>query len=516
MKPGSPTPGEVYAFPMRRGWGACQVLAVRPKEVEVVPLQFFSDERPSLADVPTAALAIGHHWHESSDARLIVIDAVPDRFVALGVAPVTSAASGPVRTYAHWDNLPITVQSQRRWDAMPEAIRTAFMRGRDDPSPVALALPGLVLPAYTHTLRVALGDHQHGDGWVHVADPASFDWRVFDALPCLTSLDVHGDHPGLVEWLRSRPIIQQLSWRGAGQRRFDLRGTGLLDFFVEPRASEVEVLLPDDAEEFGAAADRCARVTAVHADHGLGVGLNLQTWEGDGIARVEGLPRARSLHVSGFRELDLAALAGRWNPTTLRLSGAPGVVRNAPVLASLGALEEIWILQCVSIDADHFPPLSSWPRLKFLRLHGLAADEADALRKRLGKDRRVAFREKRDPAWIAANTGHPMLRWSHSPKRFGAAAAFTQAARKLATATDEAASLKALRGFVDRMNQLHRDPSTRLSSDEASDADGAWSVLLSRVPPGTAAKAAALLPLALTTVAMAAPSRSRRGAATPR
>lgn len=494
MKQAGVSLGEVFAFPVRGGWGACQVVALRPRETEVIPLQFFSDARPSLADVPTTPLYTRHHWNDDAPPGFVAVDAVPERFVSLGVAPVTFARAAPVCIYAFWENLPTTVWAQRRWDAAPRSARDAFMRHRDDLSPVTLALPGVpakhsTLPARTHTLFLDLDARPPTPGWITLPDPAALDWRVFDALPCLTSVEVHGDHPGLVEWLRSRPLVAKLTWRGARGARVDLRSTRLLDLFVEPRDAELELVLPDEFERLGLAIDGRSRVAAVHADDGRGVRLSFETWEGDGLARFEGLTHASELDIRAFRRLDLAPLAGRWNPTTLRLTGAPGVLHHAAALASFAALEEAWILQCVSVDADQFPPVSSWPRLKFMRFHDLARVEVDALRKRLGKDRRLAFRAPRDPDWVFANAGHPMLRWPHSPKRVAAAGAFTLAARKLATAATDAAALKALRNFAGAMDKLHAAPATRLSADEARDADGAWSILLSRTTAGVVAEA---------------------------
>lgn len=485
MKPATLSLGEVFTFPVRGGWGACQVVALRPRETEVIPLQFFGTARPSLADVPTTALSTNHHWHDDSPPGFVAVDAVPAHFVSLGVAPITFVRTAPVRSYAFWDNLPITVWGQRRWDATPSAVRDAFMRHRNDPSPVTLALPGVspghsTLPARTHTLLVALDGRAHQAGWITLPDPDALDWTVFDALPCLTSVEVHGDAPGLVEWLRSRPLVSKLTWRGARAARVDLHGTRLLDLFIEPRAAEVEIALPEEFDRLGLAIDGCSRVRALHPGDGRGVRLTFETWEGDGIARFEGLAHAIELDVRGFGHLDLARLARRWNPSTLHLFGAPGTLHDAAVLGSFDALQEAWIHQCVAVDAAHFPPIWSWPRLKFMRFHDLAATEADALRKRFGKDRRLAYRTPRDPAWVFANSGHPMLRWAHSPRRVAAAGAFTMAARKLVTAADDAAALKALRNFVGSMNKLHAAPATRLSPDEARDADGAWDLLLSR------------------------------------
>ncbi len=459
-----------------------------------MPLRFISDDLPSLVDVPIEPLLSTFYGQSDRDPRrnIFGFDAVPESFVALGVASVTFDRAEPCTPLSGWNRFPFEVWKQRRWDATPELARTAYLLARDVWQPVVL--PSFCAASSKADLRVCADmvhvsfgvrdEHDVDDRSIVVTDPGSFDWRILDTFPCIYKLRVLGDQPGLCDWLRARPLISYLIWRGA-RGRIDLRGTGLERLELELPGGEVELLLPDDLERLELDSEACSKVRVTHDGDGAGMSLYLQTWEGAALDRLEGLARVAAVYVMGFGSLDAAKISARWNPAQLQLHGAPGVLHNSAALGALDAMKEVLIMRCVSIDAEHFPSLSSWPRLTSMRLLDLAVSEADTLRARLGDDRRLTV-DTRDATWIAAHVGVPMLRWPLSFKSLGAVEVFAQAATSLASATSASEMQVALRVFIDGINELHADPVTRLSVDDARDVDAAWAMLLARVESGGA------------------------------
>lgn len=472
-KPPRPAVGEVFAMPLRRGWGACQVVGRAAKSDVVVGLDHWSEAPPALADVALRPLYIDHHFWSRTLHRMHVSGPVPASFVALGAAPCAVTDEPSSVSYGGWMNLPLHAALQLQWNALPPGPRDAFRLARESRQPVTVRLPG-------GDATVALGENELSLDLTRHRGP--YDFTALDALPALMKLDVTGAAPGLVAWLATRPLVETLTWRGELPDELDLRATSLRSCELVADGDRA-VTLPTDLELLTLAPSATARWRVRAHDDGALLTLSLRTRRGDGIDRVDGVDRVWRLSVHGFTELDLRTITARFHPRSLELFGAPGDVRHADALASLSALETLTLWRCFRVDADHMPALSQWPSLHRAEVVEAVVAEGAALKANWGRDRRVSVRSPLPDAWPRHHTGHPFLEWHNAHRGGLAGAAFATASMKLVTAGgDETAVRRVMRGFVMALQRVHERDGA-FTPDESRDIESAWSLLLARVTP---------------------------------
>ncbi len=472
------TEGEVFVFPAQPdGWGACQVVRVEGSAVEVVTLDHASDTRPTLETVRLVPLEQHRFGYKGEIARCHVCDALPDDFVSLGVAPAVLPATPGSQIYAFWDGLRGDALYERRWLRLPEAVRTAYKAAR--PS-VQVTLP---LPTGPHTasqcvssLHLAFGPAPPRDRiWLWAGEGASFDWRGLDVFPQLTHLGVCGDAPGALAWCAGHPLVQSLTWRGAGDT-LDLSGHDLTQLEL-PAAGCARVVLSPGLRTLILALDPARPVEVVAADGGSGLALTVRVHDEADLAGLRGLDAVRKLTVEDFVSFDLRAL-GRWaSLRDLELVGAPGRLSYSASLAERRGLEVLRLWNCVAVDADAMPPLSAWPALRKLRVWGLGAAEAAVLRGRWGRDRRLRLTGALDEAAVFARADIPMQRWPSSVLRMRVCTAYSRAAKSLVKpGLTEAKARRALAAYAAVLKREGPD----LDAGQRRDLDAAWDRLVAR------------------------------------
>lgn len=480
MPPRTLSVGDILAFNLGHGWSACQVLRVASKHVEVVGLDHWSADRPTLAAVTLRPLLIDHHFWAGSLHHMNVSGPPPESFVALGAAPLVLPEAMPCNSYGAWGSFPLQARLQLRWNAFPEAARTAFRAARDLRTPVTLRLPSgeVSVPVSRDKVTLEFGPRIDPDA-LHIDRAADFDFGALDVLPVLLSVSVTGDAPGLLDWLRTRPLIEKLSWQGVLPTRIDLRGTNLRECALDADGAH-ELVVPDTLEGLALTPSATARWNVTARDEGARLALRLDTWDGDGIAHVTGLGRTPSLSLSGVGSLDLRPLAEHFHPREFSVHGAPGELRGSDALAAFDALETLKLWGCLSVDAAHMPPLSRWPYLARVDVVEALDAEAVALKAAWGRDKRVSVRAAHDAAWARHHGAHPFRRWRDERKRADVGAAFASASKKLdAAGVDAAAVTKVMQGFVKALTRAHTR-GAGFTAAEVADIEAAWATLLAR------------------------------------
>ena len=479
--------GDILAFPLVHGWSACQVLQVASKRIEVVGLDHWSAECPALAAVTLRPLVIDHHFWPGSLLHMNASGPPPESLVALGAAPPVLPEAKPFNSYGGWASFPLQARLQLRWNALPEAPRAAFHAARGLRTPVTLRLPSgeVSVPIGRDKIALAFGAQLDPDAF-HIERAADFDFGALDVLPVLLSVSVTGDAPGLLDWLRTRPLIEKFSWRGALPPYIDLRGTHLRECALDADGAH-EVVVPDALESLALTPSATARWDVTARDDGALLALRLDTWDGDGINRVTGLGRTPSLTLSGVGTLDLRPLAEHLHP---RGFGAPGELRGSDALAAFDGLETLAFWRCLMVDAAHMPSLPQWPHLWRVDVVEALDTEAAALKAAWGRDKRVSVRAAHDAAWARHHGAHPFRRWRDERKRAEVGAAFAGASKKLDTAgADAAVVAKAMQGFVRALSRAHTK-GAGFTAAEVADVEAAWATLLARVAVDGATAAA--------------------------
>lgn len=473
----------VFAMPLRRGWGACQVILHNKKHAQVVVLDHWSLDRPTLERVTLRVLHLDHHFWPSAPYVLNAIDEMPLSYVPLGTAPSVMPDATPGGSYGMWASLPLQSELQLRWNALPEATRAAFHDKGRWPEPVTLPVPtgALRLTRGVHTLAIDFGSSTRPDA-LHVEDPARFDFAMLDALPALLKLEVTGEAPGLVDWLNTRPMIEALTWRGALPKRIDLSLTGLRSCSLDS-VGDHALKLPADLDALTLRLAETASWRIEAELQGALLGVSLRSWRGEGVAGVAGVERARRLSFTGFDELDARLISDRYDPASLDLHGAPGCLRHSAALAKLASLESLEFWSCLDLDAANMPAFTAWPRLQRLSVVGALAEESAALKSHCGRDRRVSVRGPVTAEWARRNRGHLLGRWRDERKVGRARSAYASAFKKL-----EAAGLPrpkvqaAMTAFVKEINKIH-GLYGGVSEREAGDVEHAWGLLARSVSP---------------------------------
>lgn len=453
-KPRKVTAGELFTFPTGPdGWGACQVLHVLGRQVEVLCLDHRSDAQPTRETVCLKPLVRDRYAYTGRPARHFVDDALPDDFVSLGVAPPVMPVK-PSAAYAHWDALRREAVYEHRWRRLPQAVRDAYKAARPAATvTLPLAEGPHALTEGQAALRLAFGPAPSPEpGWLWAGDGTRFDWSCLDALPRLAHLGVSGEAPGALPWVVSHPLVQHLTWWGAGDT-LDLSGLDLVHLELG-HPSPARVVLPTGLRALHLVLDAARPVTVVAAGGGAGITLTAHVRDAADLAALQGLDAVGGLCLQDVVSLDLRALGRFTALRSLQLGGAAGRVTHSAALAAHRGLRELRVQACVSVDASSMPPLSAWPALQTLRVAGASAEETAALRAHWGRDRRVSLVGALDAAAVFAQADIPMQRWLPSVQRAHLCSAYGRAAAAVAKpGLTEAKARRALKGFADAVAQ---------------------------------------------------------------
>ncbi|AWH37825.1 gliding motility protein [Stenotrophomonas sp. ZAC14D1_NAIMI4_6] len=369
-------------------------------------------------------------------------------------APLIEAAP---KIYGSWPD-GAEVAHQRRWDALDAAAVEAFKHAT-----AAQEDRSVLLERGEHPIRRC----------ATCLDAAAMNLApslaLFDALPLLTQLDISKPVPGLLPWLRTRPLIHSLDICHLQDTTLDLRGTGLIQASID--ASGLRHLHLNDG---------LSRLTL----HGTLEPDLLITAEDDGrwltlistdaTLAWAGLPSLGELQLRDVRELDGGRIAERFPQLrALHVTGAPAVLHG---LQRLGELQQLHTLSASDVFPPEdavFPAPGCWPRLCRLWLGSVPAALGAAIRKAYKREVAsgldLAVTQLRTPDWLAANLDNPFRDWDgsaqvSSAQAKAAATLYRKAcseALKLASAGGDAAAVtEALarvgRTYTEGFNALDR------------------------------------------------------------
>ena len=344
---------------------------------------------------------------------------VPRDFQRVGWrAPLVDAA--PNR-FGSWPD-GSEIERQRHWDALDAAATQAFKRAADAEDRTVLLEHG-DYPVRRCATRL--------DGAAMNLAPSL---HLFDALPLLTRLDIGEPVPGLLPWLRTRPLIHTLDISHTQDTTLDLRGTGLVQASIDATG-----------------------LHHLHLNHGLSrltlhgtitPGLVIEgeddgRWltliSTDATLRWSGLAALGALQLRDVRELDGGRIAARFlQLRALHVTGAPAVLHG---LQRLGELQHLHTLSASDVFPPEdavFPAPGCWPRLCRLWLGSVPAALGAAIRKAYKREVAsgldLAVTQLRTPDWLAANVDNPFRDWD------GSAHVTTAQANKAATLYRKACS----------------------------------------------------------------------------
>jgi hypothetical protein len=284
-----------------------------------------------------------------------------------------------------------------------------------------------------------------------------------------------------VEYLVTRKLPSAI-WTAHGQRSIDLRQSRLQELTLDVGDGDVALRAPETLLQLTVRGDAARlSIEGVALDHPFVLRIEAPVVT----APPRGAEAAQCVEYVGLRDTDASALAAYRRLAELRLSGAPGRLRDARGLASLSALRELELLDLYDLDGARWPP--DWPALEGARLHGVRKAEVRALKTSLAMVPDVSVGGARTDGWIAANLDCPFRDWVDDDEAFGRAAcaawrrakAAAEARGVLASRADAERILKALVATLNRLDRKHG-----LDTVRREEAGGAFCALAREVGVG--------------------------------
>lgn len=225
---------------------------------------------------------------------------------------------------------------QFRWQEIPEARQRAFKSANNSDEEVEIA--GNIVKLRAHRV---------------IDKYTPFDSALeLNVLPCLADIICEQWHPDLIEFLRGKPFIDELTLLNHSQRTLDLRGTSIRKLKLD--LSVLEVLWLNARVEQLLFQNDQPDVCTIHAYDG-GSRLALQ-FISEYRPHTELPNNLQSLHGIWIKELDLTALT-RVHPRLheLRLWGAKGNLRSFSAVAELSELCCFSTYDLFGFDAADIP-----------------------------------------------------------------------------------------------------------------------------------------------------------------
>ncbi|MFJ1299252.1 gliding motility protein [Pseudomonadota bacterium AL_CKDN230030165-1A_HGKHYDSX7] len=403
------TPGDIYVTFNRRlqAYTASQITHVKGDganaEIAVLTLDWVGDEMPGEADI--AAMRPAHFdfyfWRDRVD-HMWIRGPVPAHALLAGWRePLVTEES---RSYSGGWSSGDMHYNQRRWDAIDAGVRARFKAAAHADSPdhtVVLEQPGRTI---TRAMRGL-------DSEALLAAPSL---ATFDDMPLLIKLQVNTAVPGLMEWMRTKPILSELDYASLGERVVDLRGTSFGRVAID--VTGVRELYLNDGLNTLSLRGEVDPDFVVHAEAD-GVWLRLERenaiWSGAGLTRLG------SVSLRGMKTLDCAEVARVFpHLHSLYIWGAPGVATGIEHLAALRELEMILINDVFPPAESRLPGPDAWPKLQSLWLTSMPAETLAQAKKDYKKAAAggldLDLSKPRKPEWLAANLDNPFREWDGS------------------------------------------------------------------------------------------------------
>ncbi|MBA0447852.1 hypothetical protein [Stenotrophomonas maltophilia] len=397
-----PRPGDIYTARNLR-FDRCFAFQFTHHDDEdghaVLLLDWWAQTPPDAATLPDLKPAMLDFmgWNNKHELHWVGHD-LPSAITHIGWRE--PMVRGEVRSHGNWPD-GACLQQQQAWNTLDPTITRAYKqekaRDRYDDT-VILKGKGFSVVRGASSLQ----------GTAMNAAPAL---ELFNQMPVLTNLDIDVPVPGLLDWLKTRPLIHQLIICCAQDAVLDVRGTALSRLSVDVTGMHA-IHLNGDLDTL------ILRGTAspdlvIHDDHG---GRWLDVFCTDPGLHWSGLPDLQQITLHGMRQLDAARIAERLpGLRALTVHGAPCTLANLPRLGELASLEHLKLLDVFPPDDARFPAPSQWPQLLSLSLDSipvaLATQVKQAFQEQADAGLVLDVRQPRRPEWRAANLDNPFRDW---------------------------------------------------------------------------------------------------------
>ena len=453
----APALDSCVALPLRGGtWGAYRVTGVERETVEVLAVDFISKRAPKLNTLrKAAALRLDHHSHTGEPLRATIRLPLPEEHRFVGVLDCGDRPAEPCRSRSNWVAFERSLRRQLWWNRCVPSVEKRRYKASSQSAKVAVAVgEGAELSRCLSEIVVGPGDDHH----LQVLPDEAVAWSELDVLGQLWQIDYHGRDAAVVDYVRSRKLIDELGWFDHGRQEVDLRGVGVHTLDTRS-ASKLVLYLDCDVETLTLRGHRkgCS-VRVLHPCEGDE--MNLRLWRcSDAPPQVRGLSRLSELEVHAQEHVDLRRVAKYRHLRALKVNGRMVHLSHPEALGNLTELRRLTLNNCYGPSTADLPDLEQLPQLSQVEIHGIRKSVAQDLRRRWKELDRLDIYGAKDDGWIAANVDNPLRDWVDDDKRWGekACKAYAKAFRDVTKAQDARAAQKVLVGFVRVLNQVDAD-----------------------------------------------------------
>ena len=350
---------------------ACQVVYISPpdnmsKEEQAVILSLdWIGENPLTKDkLSTLKPLYKDFMYWSRKLHLIKAETeVPKQYIPVGLLPPFT--DEPCHTYGNWDS-GYDIYLQMKWQAIPYERRKAFKDAMKSTEVVKIGKSA-----------VKVSSHMVNDRYVNFE--SAFE---LEKLPCISSLICEEWHYDLIDFLRSNPLIDELTLLNHHQKKIDLRGTCIRKLMLD--TSELnELWLGEYTEELlfqNEKPDSCL----IHAEDN-GSMLLLQFIEK--YTPHHELFKLKSLHGIKLKEFDILEICNvHPHLKELRLWGNPGNLNNFSSISKCKEFRRLSTYDLFGFSENYVPNPDSLHELDWLWMSSLPEDAAKEI-KRLWKNK---------------------------------------------------------------------------------------------------------------------------------
>lgn len=301
------------------------------------------------------------------------------------------------------------------------------------------------------------------DSDIFIPENAIEDWSILNNLGCLRSIKCEGRQDGLMEYLKTRSLIESLNWKKCAHESIDLRNSRINWLSnITIGGSELKEIIVDSGMTSLHLTEKLHPELKICDDaKGKELSLGFSNNLVDGIIPDFNLPELQDLTVYSAR-IDAASIVQAYpNLESLDLRGELGIIENMAELGKLKGLKRLMLFDLFGYNSDEFPVRSQWSMLEYIFIQTYPADLAKKLKKEFSDCNDYFVRMPKKPEWIAENLDNPFRDWEGREiangkiKKAVAAYKKTNAAiRELKKPAERTKLVSALEEFTESMNKV--------------------------------------------------------------
>jgi hypothetical protein len=394
-----PKIGDIYAAMNRihNKWVLWQVIKDMDKDkpkTGIVMLDWFSSDLPSQDQIAELKpLFIDHHyWQGDYNLRYLFSSTPPKNYQ--WIANRVPVIDIEINCYGGWPSVNHGI-GQYEWLEIPEAERIAFRKAMNSKNEVLI-------------MEQERKEDSHSI-WLYEQD-GPMRWADLDLLPALNQIHFEGNDLSIIDYLQTRFLLQELSWRKHQHSQIDLRKTHLTKLTIDI-THLTDLQIPDSLKSLSLIGDYKNLSQLKIQQHNQGVHLELHLhYLRDKDIPAFPLPELRKLSLRADK-IDFNQIVQAYPQLScLHGWGNPGMIHNFDQLKLFKKFEDLQLMDFFGFTEKDFPTTNEMPLLDRLWLTSIP-EAVGKWAKKEYKDIEPEISKLRKSTWLEANLDNPFRAW---------------------------------------------------------------------------------------------------------